>query len=93
MSQTIQIALTGRAVVHCPHDRQKRQITTESQIAALGRELGQTYDPRQHHLATCPCCENVFVNPTDIPRLCHACTQPNVHPLGGPIPDPTGGTA
>ena len=79
------MAFGGRAIVCCVHNRQKRQVTTERQVAELGAAVGQRYDPRQHKLHRCACCDNLFVDPTDIPRYCHACLPPPVHPLGGPL--------
>lgn len=82
------ISVTGTAVVCCPHDRIKREVTTEAQVAELGLQVGQVYDPRQHKLWLCACCQNLFVDPTDAPRLCRRCERPNVHPLGGPLNTP-----
>ena len=90
MSGTLQIQLGGKATVHCLHDRQKRQVVTEAQVARLGREVGQVYDPRQHKLHLCGCCQNLFVDPTDTPRLCEACSRPYLHTPGGPPPEPIG---
>jgi hypothetical protein len=87
---SIRPTLSGVAVVCCPHDREKRQITTEAQVADLAKEVGKVYDPAQHKLFNCSCCQNLFVDPGDEPLRCHACRQPNVHPLGGPLPEPTG---
>lgn len=88
----ISIGVGGKAVVCCVHDRVKREVTSEAQVAELGRRVGQTYDPKQHKLWVCSCCENLFVDPTDTPRFCHAChTRPPLHPLGGPLPAPNGG--
>ena len=84
------VALGGTAVVCCVHDREKRRVVTEAQVAALGLEVGQVYDRRQHKLHSCACCGNLFVDPTDTPRFCSACQGPLVHPLGGPLPEPTG---
>lgn len=85
-----QVAVSGVAVVCCVHDREKRQVTTEAQVAALGLEVGQVYDPKQHRLWLCACCENLFVDPSDEPRYCRRCERPNRHPLGGPLPEPNG---
>jgi hypothetical protein len=86
----IQAVLGGTAVVCCVHDREKRRVTTEAQVARLGLEVGQIYDPVQHKLHRCACCENLFVDPSDEPRFCSVCQRPNVHPLGGPLPAPIG---
>ena len=86
----LQVTLGGTAAVYCVHDRQKRQVVTEAQVAALGREVGQLYDPKQHKLHRCACCDNLFVDPTDEPRFCSHCLRPLVHSLGGPLPTPIG---
>jgi hypothetical protein len=82
--------LSGTAVVCCPHDREKRRVTTEAQVAALGAEVGILYDPVQHKLHRCACCENLFVDPSDEPRYCTQCCGVLVHPLGGPLAPPIG---
>lgn len=86
----IGIAVGGVAVVCCVHDRIKREVTTEQQVALLGLEAGQIYDPTQHKLFKCACCENLFVDPGDEPKFCHVCRGSLVHPLGGPLPEPKG---
>lgn len=86
----LRLALGGRAVVCCVHDREKRQVTTEAQVAALGLEVGQVYDPRQHKLHRCACCENLFVDASDEPRLCTVCLDAPAHALAGPLPEPRG---
>lgn len=85
-----QVVLGGYSVICCVHDRQKRQIVTEAQVARLGLTAGQVYDPRQHKLHMCACCQNLFVDPTDTPRFCSVCQRPLVHALGGPLPEPIG---
>lgn len=91
MSAGIGVALGGHAVVCCVHDRVKREILTEAQVAELGRQVGQVYDRRQHKLWMCSCCENLFVDLADEPRFCHRCqTRPPVHPLNGALPSPNG---
>lgn len=81
----------GVATVHCVHDRQKRQVVTEAQVATLGLEAGIVYDPRQHRIHRCACCDNLFVDPSDEPRYCTVCTVvPLAHPLGGPLAAPIG---
>lgn len=84
--------LGGVAIVCCVHDREKRKITTESQVAALGLTANppQFYDRKQHKLHLCSCCENLFVDPTDIPRYCHTCRKPPLHVQRGPLPIPEG---
>jgi hypothetical protein len=84
------IELGGKAVVCCVHDRIKRQIVTETQVAELGLRVGMVYDPKQHRVHRCACCENLFVDPSDEPRYCSTCNRPLVHPLGGPPRDPIG---
>jgi hypothetical protein len=85
---TMRLGLAGAAVVVCPHDRVKREVTTEAQVAELGRQVGQAYDPKQHKLWKCACCENLFVDPSDTPRFCRKCYRTPVHPLAGPLPTP-----
>ena len=82
--------LGGTAAVYCVHDRQKAQVVTEAQVVELGREHGQVFDPRQHKLHRCACCRNLFVDLTDLPRLCGPCLRPTVHTLEAPLPEPTG---
>lgn len=84
------VAVSGQAVVCCVHDRQKRQVTTEAQVAELGLSVGQVYDPARHKLHMCGCCQNLFVDLSDIPRLCTVCSSPAMHELGGPLADPIG---
>lgn len=80
----------GAAVVCCVHDREKRQVTTETQVAELGRHVGQVYDPKQHRLHMCACCQNLFVDPTDIPRYCRRCQTAPTHAVNGRLPEPLG---
>ena len=87
---TLGVELGGVAVVCCVHDREKRTVVTERQVAELGLEVGMLYDPKQHKIHRCACCENLFVDPTDQPRFCSVCLGSLVHRLGGPLPDPTG---
>lgn len=93
MSGTLNMTVSGVAIVCCVHDREKRQLTTESAVASLFAETGYPYDPKQHKLFSCACCENLFVGITDEPRFCDDCTSAPVHALGGPLPDPTGAIA
>lgn len=90
MSTGLQVAVGGIAVVCCVHDRAKRDVTTEAQVAELGRKVGLVYDPKQHKLHICACCENLFVDPTDVPRFCHTCQGLLKHGLRGPLPNPIG---
>lgn len=87
---SFRVAATGTARVYCVHDRQKRQVTTEAQVVALGLEVGQVYDPKQHRLWLCACCENLFVDPSDEPRYCRCCERRNVHPTNGALPQRNG---
>ncbi len=80
----------GTAVVCCVHDVQKRQTTTEAHVFALGLESGIIFDPKQHKIHKCTCCENLFVDPSDEPMYCHTCRGPFVHAPAGPIPLPGG---
>lgn len=89
-STALRVALGGTAVVCCVHDREKRTVVTEAQVAALGLEVGMVYDPVQHKLHRCACCDNLFVDPTDVPRYCSVCQGPLARRLGGPLPEPTG---
>ena len=85
------IVLSGTAQVCCVHDREKRRVVTEAQVAAFApHAIGRDYDPRQDKLHLCSCCENLFVDPSDEPRFCSVCVRPLVHPLGGPLPEPQG---
>jgi hypothetical protein len=73
-----QIALSGKAVVCCPHDRVKRDTTDLA------------FDPRVHKPHLCACCENLFLRRDDIPHLCPQCGGLPVHKLHAPLPDPIG---
>lgn len=86
----VRLVLGGTAQVYCVHDRRKREVVTEAQVAELGLEVGIVYDPKQHKLQVCSCCSNLFFDPSDEPRFCAVCKGPLVHPLGGPLPDPGG---
>jgi hypothetical protein len=91
MTQTIQIGIGGTAKIHCLHDRPKRTITTERQILEIGLSVGQVYDPKQHKLHRCACCENLFIDPSDQPRFCYRCrVSPLVHAPAAPLPEPIG---
>ena len=80
----------GVARVYCVHDRAKREVVTERQVVELGAVVGQVYNPAQHRLGLCSCCENLFVDPSDEPRYCARCRRPNRHPLGGLLVSPNG---
>lgn len=86
----ISATLSGVAVVCCVHDREKRQVTSEHHVAALGARAGVRYDRKQHRIYLCACCENLFVDPSDEPNFCHACRAPLVHELAGPLSQPLG---
>lgn len=88
----IRIVLGGKAQVYCVHDREKRQVTTEAHVAALGllHDPPFLYDPKQHKIHRCACCDNLFVDPSDEPRYCRPCQRPLVHKLGGPLQEPRG---
>lgn len=86
----LRIVLGGTSQVCCVHDREKRVVTTERQVAELGLQVGIVYDARIHKLQRCACCANLFFDPSDEPRFCSVCQRPQTHPLGGPLPDPEG---
>lgn len=92
MSDGFQVTLGGVAVVVCVHDREKRQVRTERQIAELGLQMEPPikYDPAKHKTHLCACCENLFVSLDDTPRFCRPCQPPPRHPPGGPLPEPRG---
>jgi hypothetical protein len=86
----IGLKLGGTAVVCCIHDREKRVVTTERDVATLGLEVGVIYDSKQHKIHLCACCQNLFVDVTDIPKYCTQCRGPNVHAQMGPLAPPRG---
>lgn len=86
----VEIALSGVAVVHCVHDVPKRVFTDEEDVRRYGMKIGVPFDPKQHKLHKCACCENLFSDPSDEPRLCSFCQKAPTHALAGPIPDPIG---
>lgn len=88
--QGLRIELGGTAKVYCVHDREKRVVMTERQVAELGRNVGQLYDARQHKIHRCACCENLFVDCGDTPRYCLACQRVNIHTIMGPLAKPVG---
>lgn len=59
-------------------------------MAELGLDVGIFFDPKQHKLHLCACCENLFFDPSDQPRFCSACLKPHIHLPGGPLPEPKG---
>ena len=82
--------LSGKVQVCCVHDREKRKVVTEAQVATLGLEIGLVYDPKQHRIHRCACCENLFVDASDKPLRCETCRKPPSFALGGPLASPTG---
>lgn len=84
------VVLGGKAAVFCVHDRQKRQVTTEGQIVALGLTAGIIFDPKRDKIHRCTCCDNLFTDVSDEPQPCHTCRKPLVHALGGPLALPGG---
>lgn len=87
------MSASGVAVVCCVHDREKRQIRTEEALAQLLDEFGYPYDPKQHRVFECACCENLFVRQDDMPQFCGKCRTTPVFALAAPLPDPTGAIA
>lgn len=87
---SINVVASGKAIVCCIHDRVKREVTTEAQVMTIGLEVGIRYDPVQHRLWRCSCCENLFVDASDEPRHCRICQIPPVHQQAGPLPKPNG---
>jgi hypothetical protein len=84
-------ALGGIAEIHCIHDREKGVVTTEVQVAAVGRTEGIEYDPKQHRIHRCSCCRNLFVDPSDEPKLCHQCNPLSlIHAPAAPLAPPIG---
>jgi hypothetical protein len=90
MSANLRLGLSGSAVVVCPHDRPKREVTTERQVAELAPHAGFKFDPKQHRLWLCACCQNLFVDPSDEPRYCRRCQAATHHPTTAPIAPPNG---
>jgi hypothetical protein len=86
----VRLVLSGTSAVHCVHDREKRVVKTEEDVARLGPLVGLVYDPKQHKTHRCACCDNLFVDPSDEPRYCSVCQGPLVHALGGPLAPPIG---
>lgn len=89
-STGLRVVLSGKATVHCVHDRIKRQVVTEEQVAAFGLEYGIIFNSKLHHVHRCSCCDNLFVATTVEPRYCDDCLKPLVHALGGALPEPEG---
>lgn len=86
--QTVRLGVTGHRTICCVHDREKRIVTTEAQVAEIGLKAGYFYNPKQHHLWSCTCCENLFVDPSDEPRFCRVCSGHLRHQPAGPLPAP-----
>ena len=72
------ISLGGIARVYCVHDREKR----------LQTEVAFDFSKTKVHL--CSCCENLFLERSDLPMFCPTCRGTPQHPLGGPLPEPAG---
>ena len=86
----VRISLSAKHKVVCVHDREKRLVVTEQQVAQLGLDVGILYKPGIHKLHECSCCENLFVATQVEPKYCSVCEKPLVHALGGPLPEPKG---
>jgi hypothetical protein len=89
-TSALQMVFGGTAVVCCPHDVEKRAITTESALYQIGREQNILYDPKQHKIHRCSCCENLFADVSDVPIYCNTCRKPPKFMLGGSLPEPEG---
>ena len=72
------VALGGKAQVFCVHNQPKREIT----------ELA--FDPSLTSIHLCSCCENVFLERSDVPMFCQFCREAPTFTPGGPLPDPRG---
>lgn len=94
MAQTsttgLRVSLGGKAEVFCVHDRKKREVVTEEQVALLGLEIGVVFQKGIHHTHHCPCCDNLFVADGTTERYCATCSGSPVHALGGPLAEPKG---
>lgn len=86
----LRVVLGGKATVHCVHDRQKRQVTTEEQVRLLALEVGFEFKPGIHKIHHCSCCDNLFGEDGSEARYCAVCRRPLVHALAGPLPEPKG---
>jgi hypothetical protein len=86
----LHVVLGGKATVHCVHDRQKRQVTSEEQVRALALEVGFVFKPGIHKIHHCPCCDNLFGEDGSDARYCFVCRAKPVHALGGPLAEPKG---
>jgi hypothetical protein len=71
-------SIGGTAVVCCIHQKPKRANTS----AESG---GLEFNPKIEYAQLCPCCENLFAHPTDLPHFCPDCS-----PNGIPRPVPGG---
>jgi hypothetical protein len=86
----LRVSLGGTAAIYCVHDREKRLVRTEDEVARLGLEVGIVYDRNVHRLFDCSCCENLFWDAGEEARFCHACRGPTLHLPGGALPEPRG---
>ena len=75
---SVQPAFGGTAIICCVHNREKRQVA----------ELA--FDPAKTSVHLCSCCENVFLERSDLPMFCPECRQPPTYALGGPLAEPKG---
>jgi hypothetical protein len=72
------IALGGKAQVYCVHNQPKRETT----------ELA--FDPALTSIHLCSCCENVFLERSDVPMFCSECRGETFFTPAGPLPNPLG---
>lgn len=88
----VKISIGGVAKVYCIHDREKRVVTTEAQVAELGLLLPVPviFNPKIHKLQRCACCDNLFFDIGDEPRYCRPCQSSPMHQPGGPLAQPEG---
>lgn len=86
----VRVALSATAVVCCLHDRVKRVVLDDKALILGMQEAGLKYDPAQHKIHKCACCENLFLDLTDIPRLCDGCSKAPVWAQAGPLAEPKG---
>ena len=89
-TQGLQIALSGKAVVCCVHDREKRVVTTEEQVMELMKDAGFQIRKGVHFMFRCTCCDNLFVDEGTEPRHCAVCRRPAKHAPAGPLSEPEG---
>jgi hypothetical protein len=81
-------SIGGVAVVHCVHDRVKRELVDPDEFRVLYR-AAYFKDPRV--VSRCACCDNLFASVDDTPRLCTTCKGTIIHSLEAPLPDPIEG--